>query len=644
MLALRRQALGRKAVVWGAHAEGSAVPVANGDSVPEVYVFGPFSLDPLRRTLTRDGKALALSPRGFDVLLCLLQNPDRIVDRTELARAAWGSRIVEVGNIRQTVYEVRKVLEPGEGPRFIATVPLRGYQIAAPVQRIEAAGTFSARPAAARGLPWIGKSRLLLLASLVPAAAIALAMLPPVAERPPGQSPLHSVAVLPFTISGQSGSQDAFADGLSAELTDALNRIGGLRVLAPTSSFPLRDRPIAATEVARRLNVGAVLEGSIARDGARISMVAELVDAGTGFTLWSHRYDSESANLLDAQANIAEAVAASLQGTLANGHPVAAAGGTHNEAAYDLYLRGLQYARDATDEPARQTARASFEAAIALDPTFALARAWRAREMAAIVYAGTATPAESQPLLAEARAEADRALALAPDLGLAHLALAEIAKLQQNFPEAQREISLAREDAPNDIQVLTDAVFMEVEFGHPEAARKLAELGVSLDPLSPSVYTALGYAQWVLRDYDGARASLRHARLLGTNTPHTGMIEAVVALDQGDNQEAEEVCAHRVGGWMGDLCSAVAEHRLGHASEAELHFAALRNSLGMSGAFHYAEVYAQWSQSAEALKWLDVAYRTHGAALAMMKTDSLLEPIRKMPQFAAIERRLRYPP
>ena len=83
---------------------------------------------------------------------------------------------------------------------------------------------------------------------------------------------------------------------------------------------------------------------------------------------------------------------------------------------------------------------------------------------------------------------------------------------------------------------------------------------------------------------------------------------------------------------------------LGHASEAELHFAALRNSLGMSGAFHYAEVYAQWSQSAEALKWLDVAYRTHGAALAMMKTDSLLEPIRKMPQFAAIERRLRYPP
>ena len=333
-----------------------------------------------------------------------------------------------------------------------------------------------------------------------------------------------------------------------------------------------------------------------------------------------------------------------MQGALANRHAVAAASSTHNAASYDAYLRGLQYARDATDEPKRQAARAAFEAAIALDPAFALARAWRAREMAAIVYAGTATPAESQPLLAEAGAEADRALALAPDLGLAHLARAEIAKLQQNFPEAQREISLAREDAPNDIQVLTDAVFMEVEFGHSEAARKAAELGVSLDPLSPSAYAALGYAQRVLRDYDGARASMRHARLLGAHAPYTALIEAVVALDQGDNQEAEEVCAQRVGGWMGDFCSSVAEYRLGHASEAKLHFAALRKSLGISGAFHYAEVYAQWSQSAEALKWLDVAYRTHGAALAMMKTDSLLEPIRTTPQFAAIERRLRYPP
>ena len=618
--------------------------MADGNSVPVVYVFGPFSLDPLRRTLTRDGQALAVSPRGFDVLLCLLQNPERIVDRKELARAAWGSRIVEIGNIRQTVYEVRKVLEPGEGPRFIATVPLRGYQISAPVQRIEAVGTFTAPPEAARRRPWTARSRLLRLASLAPVAAMALAMLLPVAQRPPGQPPLHSVAVLPFTIPGHTASQDAFADGLLAELIDSLNRIGGLRVLAPTSSLPLRDQSIPATEVARRLNVGAVLEGSIARDGARIRMVAELVDAGTGFTLWSHRYDIESANLLDAQANIAEAVAASLQGALANRHAVAAASSAHNAASYDSYLRGLQYARDATDQPTRQAARAAFEAAIALDPAFALARAWRAREMAAIVYAGTATPAESQPLLAEAGAEADRALALAPDLGLAHLARAEIAKLQQNFPEAQREISLAREDAPNDIQVLTDAVFMEVEFGHPEEARKAAELGVSLDPLSPSAYAALGYAQRVLRDYDGARASLRHARLLGANAPYTALIEAVVALDQGDNQEAEGVCAQRVGGWMGDFCSAVAEHRLGHASEAKLHFAALRKYLGISGAFHYAEVYAQWSQSAEALKWLDVAYRTHGAALAMMKTDSLLEPIRNMPQFADIERRLRYPP
>ncbi len=619
--------------------------MADGNSVPVLYVFGPFSLDPLRRTLTRDGRKLALSPRGFDVLHCLLRHPERIVDRKELVHAAWGGRVVEDGNIRQTVYELRKVLEAGGGAQFIATVPLRGYQLSVAVQRVEAVETFSVPSAPSRRLSWTILYRIL-FAGVVPAAALAAAMLLPAQHSPPGASPPHSVAVLPFTIPGHAATQDAFADGISTELIDALNRVGGLRVLARTSSFLFRNQPIPATEVARQLHVGAVLEGSIARDGARIRIVSELVDAGTGFTLWSHRYDIDSTDLLDAQANIAQAVAASLQGVLDGGQAAALTlGGTRNAEAYDSYLRGLQYARDANDDATRRAARAAFEAAISLDPAFAVARAWRAREMAAIVYEGTgATRAQSQLLLIEAAAEADRALALVPDLGLAHLARAEIAKLQQNFPEAQREISLAREDAPNDTQVLTDDVFMEVEFGHPEAARKAAELGVSLDPLSPSAYAALGYAQRVLRDYDGARASLRHARLLGATAPYTALIEAIVALDQGDNREAEQVCARRVSGWMGDFCSAVAEYRLGHASEANLHFAALRNALGENGAFQYAEVYAQWSQLSEALKWLDVAYRTHDSALSMMKTDSLLEPIRKTPQFAAIERRLRYPP
>ena len=371
------------------------------------------------------------------------------------------------------------------------------------------------------------------------------------------------MAVLPFTIPGHGASQDDFADGVSTELINALSRVGGLRVSARTSSFLFRNRPVPAREVARQLNVGAVLEGSIVRDGARIRMVATLVDAATGLTLWSHGYDTDGADLLDAQASIAEAVATSLQGVLARGQAAnLALGGTHNPAAYDAYLRGLKFARNAIDHSARQAARAAFEAAIALDPDFAVARAWRARELAEIAdESGSAMPSQSQPLLADAAAEADRALALTPDLGLAHLARADVANVEQNFAQAQREISLAREDAPNDVEVLIDDAFLQVEFRHPKAALKAAEFGVSLDPLAPAAYMALGWAQQALGDYEGALASLRHARLLGADTPDIAMIEAIIALERGNNRQAEQVCARGISGWMGELCFAVAEHR-----------------------------------------------------------------------------------
>ena len=620
--------------------------MADDVSASVVYAFGPFRLDPVRRILARDGQPVSLTPRVFDLLLCLLQNSGRTVDRRELMQAAWGERVVEDANLRQTIYGLRKALESGGSSPLIATVPLRGYRLTLPVQLIEPAVVDVLAPAVEHRRAWAPRARALLLAALVPAAAVALNLWRPAPHAGTATPPPRSVAVLPFTVPGRDASQDEFADGISTELINVLSRVDGLRVSARTSSFLFRNRPMPATEVARQLNVSAVLEGSIVRRGTRVRIVAELVDGGTGFAVWSHSYDAENGDLFDAQVSIAEAVATSLQAALANGHAAdVAVGGTHNPAAYDAYLRGMKLARDAVDEGTRQSARASFEAAIALDPNFAVARAWRARELADIVNkSANTTPAELQPLLAEAAAEADRALALAPDLGIAHLALADIFQARQDFAAAQREMSLAREYAPSDIQVLIDDVFLEVALRHAKSALKAAGLGVSLDPLAPSAYTALGYAQQALRDYDGALASLRHARLLGADPADIAMMEAIVALERGDNQVAAQDCAHGAKGWLNDLCLAVAEHRPGQVSDAMFHFAALRATLGMNGAFQYAEVYAQWRQPDEAVKWLEMAYRTHDTGLATMRTDVLLDPIRQTPQYATIERQLQFPP
>ncbi len=627
--------------------------MADDCNVSAFYAFGPFRLDPVGRTLVRDGQKVSLTPRVFDLLLCLLENAGRTVDRRELMRAAWGERVVEDSNLRQTIYELRKAVEPAGGAPVIATVPLRGYRLTLPVQLVAPAAvvapTATVRPLRwrlPRGLRWAAQPRALLLVALVPAAVFALHMLSPARKPGAAAPPPQSVAVLPFTVPGRDASQDEFADSISTELINALSRVGGLRVSARTSSFLFRNRPLPATDVARQLNVSAVLEGSIVRQGARVRIVAELVDGASGFAIWSHRYDIDNSDLFEAQANIAEAVATSLQVVLANGHVAdVALGGTHNAAAYDAYLRGMKYARDAIDESERQAARSAFEAAITLDPNFAVARAWRARELAEIVNKSVnCTPVQLQPLLADAAAEAERALALAPDLGIAHLALADIFQVRQEFAAAQREMSLAREYAPSDVQVLIDDVFLQVALSHSGAALQAAELGVSLDPLAPSAYTALGYAQQALRDYDGAIASLRHARLLGADAGDIALMEAIVELERGDNQVAAQDCAHGAKGWVNDLCLAVAEHRLGQVSEAMFHFAALRATLGENGAFQYAEVYAQWRQPDEAVKWLAVAYRTHDTGLATMRTNVLLDPIRETPQYAAIERQLQFPP
>ena len=124
-----------------------------------VYVFGPFRLDPVRRTLTRHGQPLTLTPRIFDLLLCLLQNHGRTVDRRELMHAAWGDRVVEDANLRQTIYELRKALEPGEGAPVIATVPLRGYRLTLPVQRLAPTATDTPPASPAPRIAWAPRAR-----------------------------------------------------------------------------------------------------------------------------------------------------------------------------------------------------------------------------------------------------------------------------------------------------------------------------------------------------------------------------------------------------------------------------------------------------------------------------------------------------
>jgi TolB-like protein/DNA-binding winged helix-turn-helix (wHTH) protein len=636
-----------------------------------VYVFGPYRLDPVRRALLRDATPVTLPPRLFDTLLYLVENAGQVVERDELLRVVWGGRVVEEANINQTIFALRRALQTdGAADRFIVTAPTRGYRFVAPVRfELDPVGIGQSlpRPEAASPAPTATTAQLvggwprgkairvatLALAAAVICSVLVLRLLPPSGHTgTPTASPLapppHSVAVLAFANMSGDPAQEYFSDGISEELINALSRIDALRVAARMSTFSFKGKSTTIADIAHQLNVGAVLEGSVRRDRSRVRISAELVNANTGFELWSRSFDRDQGDMLAVQAEIAEAVTASLQVTLlGDAAATFTLGGTANPRALDAYLRGRAAFRS-LDIPSSKVALAAFEEAIAIDPNYALAHMERALALTHIAsMAANADVAHIQEMDRSALEAADRAIALAPGLGFAHCARAYA--LEQ-FPDRTREVGAeyarAMALSPGDARVQLWYAESQLHRSHePLPARVAAvEHAASLDPMSPEAYRVLSEAYNLARRYDDSIAALRHVEQL---EPKVTALDAAyignAELMQGKPAAARQTCA---GGrdWMENQCLALAYGALHMPAEAEAQLAKLRAALGDAGAYNYATIFAQWGQKADAIKWLQTAYRLHDDGLAGMQTDPFLDPIRDTPEFKDIERRLNFPP
>ena len=279
--------------------------------------------------------------------------------------------------------------------------------------------------------------------------------------------------------------QEYFSDGLTEELLNSLAEINELQVAARTSAFSFKGKDTDIGTIARKLNVGAVLEGSVRRSANTIRITAQLINAVTGFHLWSKTYDRDLGDVLKLQTEIATAVASALKVTLLG--DVAAKvelGGTRNPAAFDAYLRGAKAfssRHDAKDLPA---AIAAYTEAIRLDPHYALAFA--GRSIALSTAAGEAeTAAAVREGFDKAQADARQALALAPDLAQAHLALAFVSeKGTLDFTQASDAYERALALAPGNAEVLRISGSFAAFMGHFDAGLAAARRAVVLDPLA----------------------------------------------------------------------------------------------------------------------------------------------------------------
>ncbi len=617
----------------------------------------------MRRTMLRDDVAIKLVPRLFDLLLYLVENPGRVIEKDELLTAVWGGRIVEEANLSQAMSALRKVLQAEGADTMIVTAPGRGYRFAAAVhQESGAAAAFTTvqpPPAAAvlpaalsRTAPWWRLRRSLFLGGAALALASGLAAVWRLVPSPPQVAaaftpPPHSVAILPFANMSGDPAQEYFSDGLSEELIDTLGAIGQIRVAARVSAFSFKGTNATIPDIARKLNVGTVLEGSVRGNGARVRIAAQLIDAQTGFPLWSGSFDRDRFNddIFKVQADIAQSVTSALEVKLLGADAGKfTLGGTHNARAFDAYLRAMVNNNPVEDDAHARQAMADFSEAIRLDPNYAAAYAGRAAIAHALVNNGTGDDvAAAQKMLADATADADRAIAIEPSLADGHWARALLLGAALDLTAASAEMSRARDLAPGNAVIESIYGYSETIIGHTDAGVAALRRAVTLDPLRPSVYRNLASALVYARRADEARDAYQHFVALDPHPSHAEQILlAIIALHRHDPGSAEKICAGH-DGFYDHQYLAIAAYELGREADAQAHLARLQAMAGDRGAYNYAVIYAQWHQPTQALHWLQIAYTLRDPGLRELRTDPFLDPIRGMPEFQAMLRRLNFP-
>jgi serine/threonine-protein kinase len=622
------------------------------------FAFGRFELDPVRRTLLHDGRPVAVTARVFDVLLYFVRNPDRLLERDELEQTIWPGRQVEEGNLQKAVAGVRKALQQHDpAGLYVVTVPGRGFRFAQAVGFVpEAADTLAPdRQQAATATegpprPWHRGQALAAFGLVVCVAGLAGALwhgLPRRQATAPFAPPPHSIAVLAFANMTGDASTTYFSDGLADELINTLSRVEALRVAARTSAFTFKDSKAAIGDIARQLNVGTVLEGSVRGDGAHLHIDVQLVDARTGFPSWSHSFsrDRFHDDMLTVQTDIAEAVAPLLEVKLLGGAATRIEqGGTHNARAFDAYLRGENNV-EATDETKARQAVTDFTEAISLDPTFAEAFAGRATAhyLLRALATGTDMQRDAQYRLS-AEQDAEHAVALAPALADGHRVRALLFLAALDFNGWREEIDKARDLAPGDTRVETTYGVSAAKLGFAELGLAALRHAITLDPLNPSAYRKYGEALYWSRHYDEALAAYGRADALDPHPSRQKQYEIAVAyLHKGDPARAVKIC---VGGdgLTDHECLAFAYHAVGRQADAEAQLATLQRLVGDRGTTIYAWVCAFWGRKADAIHWLRQSYAKKSNALVSMRVEPAFDPIRDMPEFQEIEAKMNFPP
>jgi len=622
-----------------------------------VLRFDSFELDIRAGELRKAGVKLRLQGQPIQVLAALLNSAGELVTLEQLRAQVWTpDTFVDFDhNLHNAVARIREVLgDSAETPRYIETLPRRGYRYIGPVagfQTLQPAaetGHHASQPLTLVAAPKRKRILVLILGALVLGALFTLGLVASTTWRylhaKAAVLPIHSIAVLPLDNLSGDPSEEFFADGMTDQLITDLAKVGSLRVISRTSVMRYKGTKKALPAIARELNVDAIVEGSVIRSGPRVRVTAQLIRASTDQHLWAETYDRDLGDILMLQGEVADAIAQQVRAQLTpNQHSQLRLAHVVNPAAYDDYLRGrLYFTNEFTNPDSLGKAQRYFEDAIQKDSNFALAYAGLADTYVFLAYAGAL---QKDLAYRSAKDALAKALQLDDSIGETHDTLGALSSFfEWDWETADREFSRAIALAPSYSCAHEDrAIFLALVGRRAEALAEIAKIQ-QLDYGSSAAYSE-SLAYYHLRDYPRLIDSSRRALLfdpkdwfqhytLGVGYEATGKLQEAIA-------EYQKAIATSGGSPGPTVALAHAYAAVGKKAEAEKILRDLEsNSKTTASPYTMATIYAGLGENDKALESLEKARSEKSFQTLSLKADLLLDTLRPDPRFQSLLRRM----
>jgi TolB-like protein/tetratricopeptide (TPR) repeat protein len=452
-----------------------------------------------------------------------------------------------------------------------------------------------------------------------------------------------SIAVLPFANLSGDPAQAYFSDGIAEELRSALARIAGLKVVARTSSEAVRNED--AKTAARKLDVAHILTGSVRRSAGTVRISAQLIDARDGTEGWSQDYDRPSGDALQIQSDIASRVASALALQLVPAHGGRLTlGGTNNARAHDLFLQGLAFRVGEHSARSMKSAIALFDQAIRLDPEYAEAYALKAQALSELGSGFAVSGAEMKNLREQAAGNADRALALSPDLPSAHAALASVAASSIDFARTMAQYRMAAAGNP-DAMILDGYAIFLAQVGFTTEAHRMARRVIAIDPLNARSYVPDAQAFYSAHRFDDAVAAVGKLLLLRPGAPPALTLLGDSLLNLGKFDEARAAYEQIPAGDIFRTTSeGILDERMGKHEASEKAIQYIERTTGIASSYQLAQLHAQRGERDLAFAALDEALALPDPGLISLLVDPFIDPVRSDPRFAAIKGKINFPP